>query len=89
MWGGLLQDTVCPLGDMVHFPIALPNFISVIYIAEHKQNLGRREVPDHWQDLLECSSRELSREQVGILFGFHPTALLILTPGSRLLLVDC
>jgi hypothetical protein len=88
MWGGLLQDTVSPLGDMVHFPIALPNFISFLNIAEHKQNLGTREVPDHLQDLLECSSRELSREQTGILFGFHPTALLILTPAGGLLVPE-
>jgi hypothetical protein len=27
MWGGLLQDTVSPLGDMVHFYLAKATFL--------------------------------------------------------------
>jgi hypothetical protein len=27
MWGGLLQDTVSPMGDMVHFYLAKASFL--------------------------------------------------------------
>ena len=27
MWGGLLQDTVSPIGDMIHFHLAKASFL--------------------------------------------------------------
>ena len=36
MWGGLLQDTVSPLGDMVHFFFfVVVIFLYVIIFAQH------------------------------------------------------
>ena len=34
MWGGLLQDTVSPMGDMVHL-FCFVFFLSVIIFAQH------------------------------------------------------
>jgi hypothetical protein len=31
MWGGLLQDTVRPMGDMVHFVVAVVDFFLLLF----------------------------------------------------------
>jgi hypothetical protein len=59
------------LGDAVeaglHVPVPYQDRKVCSRGEEHRGNLGTREVPAHLQDLLERSSRELSREQRGQL----------------------
>jgi hypothetical protein len=62
--GSILGDTV---DAGLHVPVPYLDRKVCLLGEEHRGDLGTREMPDHLQNLLERSSRELSGEQRGQL----------------------